>query len=96
MHKCAYDRIHGYEWDPRKAKQNLRKHGIAFSDAVSVFFDDSAITIEDINPEEERFATLGMDALGRVLVLVYTWREDNIRMISARKATEKERKQYGG
>jgi len=96
MHKCAYDRIHGYEWDPRKAKQNLRKHGIAFSDAVSVFFDDSAITIEDINPEEERFATLGMDALGRILVLVYTWREDNIRMISARKATEKERKQYGG
>ena len=86
----------GYEWDPKKAKQNLRKHGIAFSDAVSVFFDDVAITIEDINPEEERFATLGMDALGRVLVLVYTWREDNIRMISARKATEKERKQYGG
>ena len=91
MYKCAYDRIHGYEWDPRKAKQNLRKHGIAFSDAVSVFFDDSAITIEDINPEEERFATLGMDALGRILVLVYTWREDNIRMISARNATEKER-----
>ena len=86
----------GYEWDPKKAKQNLRKHGIAFSDAASVFFDDSANTIEDINPEEERFATLGMDALGRVLVLVYTWREDNIRMISARKATEKERKQYGG
>ena len=86
----------GYEWDPKKAKQNLRKHGIAFSDEVSVFFDDAAITIEDINPEEERFATLGMDALGRILVLVYTWREDNIRMISARKATEKERKQYGG
>ena len=54
MHTIAFM---GYEWDPRKAKQNLRKHGIAFSDAVSVFFDDSAITIEDINPEEERFAT---------------------------------------
>jgi uncharacterized DUF497 family protein len=86
----------GYEWDPNKAKQNLRKHGIAFADAVSVFFDDSAVTIEDINPEEERFATLGMDALGRVLVVVYTWRENNIRLISARKATENERKQYGG
>ena len=83
----------GYEWDPNKAKQNLRKHGIAFADAVSVFFDDSAVTIEDINPEEERFATLGIDALGRILVVVYTWREDNIRLISARKATEKERKQ---
>jgi uncharacterized DUF497 family protein len=86
----------GYEWDPNKAKQNLRKHGIAFADAVSVFFDDSAVTIEDINPEEERFATLGMDALGRVLVVVYTWRENNIRLIPARKATENERKQYGG
>jgi uncharacterized DUF497 family protein len=86
----------GYEWDPNKAKLNQRKHGIAFADAVSVFFDDAAITIEDINPEEERFATLGMDALGRILVVVYTWRDDNIRLISARKATEKERKQHGG
>ena len=86
----------GYEWDPYKAKLNIRKHGIAFADAVSVFFDDSAITVEDNNPDEERFATLGMDALGRVLVVVYTWREDNIRLISARKSTERERKQYGG
>ena len=86
----------GYEWDPDKAKQNIRKHGIAFADAVSVFFDDSAITVEDNNLDEVRFATLGMDALGRVLVVVYTWREDNIRMISARKATERERMEYGG
>jgi len=86
----------GYEWDPDKAKLNFRKHGIAFADAVSVFSDDSAITIEDIDPDEVRFATLGMDAFGRVLVVVYTWREENIRLISARKATEKERKQYGG
>jgi uncharacterized DUF497 family protein len=86
----------GYEWDPNKAKLNIRKHGIAFADAVSVFFDDSAITVEDNNPDEVRFATMGMDALGRVLVVVYTWREDNIRLISARIATAKERKQYGG
>jgi uncharacterized DUF497 family protein len=86
----------GYEWDPDKAKRNIRKHGIAFADAVSAFSDDSAITVEDINPEELRFAALGMDAFGRVVVVVYTWREDNIRRISARKATEKERKQYGG
>ena len=86
----------GYEWDPDKAKLNIRKHGIAFADAVSAFSDDSAITGEDNNPDEARFATLGMDAFGRVLVVVYTWREDNIRLISARKATEKERKQYGG
>jgi len=86
----------GYEWDPDKAKLNIRKHGIAFADAVSAFSDDSAITIEDTDPDEPRFATLGMDAFGRVLVVVYTWREENIRLISARKATEKERKQYGG
>jgi len=86
----------GYEWDPDKAKLNIRKHGIAFADAVSAFSDDSAITVEDNNPDEVRFATLGMDAFGRVLVVVYTWREDNIRLISARKTTEKERKQYGG
>jgi len=60
------------------------------------FFDDSALTVEDDDPDDERYATLGMDALGRVLVVVYTWREDNIRLITARKATEKERKQYGG
>jgi uncharacterized protein len=86
----------GYEWDPNKAKQNLRKHGIAFADAISVFFDDSAITIEDNDPDEERYVTLGMDALGRILVVVYAWREDDIRLISARRATEKERKEYGG
>lgn len=86
----------GYEWDPDKAKRNIRKHGIAFADAVSVFFDDSAITVEDNNSGEVRFATLGMDAFGLVLVVVYTWRGDNIRLISARRATERERKQYGG
>jgi uncharacterized protein len=86
----------GYEWDPDKAKVNFRKHGIAFADAVSVFSDDSTITIEDINPDEARFATLGMDAFGRVLAVVYTRRKENIRLISARKATVKERKQYGG
>lgn len=86
----------GYEWDPEKAKTNFRKHRIALADAVSVFTDISAITIEDDNPDEERFATMERDALGRVLVMVYTWREDKIRLISARKATEKERKQYGG
>ena len=86
----------GYEWDPEKARANYRKHGIAFADAVSVFSDESAITINDDNPDEERFVTMGMDAFGRVLVVVYTWREDNIRIISARKALSKEQKQYGG
>ena len=85
-----------YEWDENKAKSNRQKHGIDFADAVSVFADDTAITIVDEHPNEERFATIGMNALGQILVVVYTWRGDNIRIISARKATRPERKQYEG
>ena len=58
--------------------------------------DEAAITIKDDYPNEERFITLGVDALGRILTVVYTWRGDNIRIISARKATPRERKQYEG
>ncbi len=83
-----------YQWDNDKATANLRKHGIDFADAVSVFSDDLAITIPDERFDEERFITVGMDAFGRVLVVVYTWRGNEIRLISARKATRRERKQY--
>jgi uncharacterized DUF497 family protein len=83
-----------YEWDPAKAESNAAKHGVRFSDAVSVFADDQALTIEDLHPEEERFITIGMDPFARVLVVVYTWRGEFIRLISARKATRAERNQY--
>ena len=83
-----------YQWDLDKADANLRKHGVDFADAVFVFSDDFAITIEDERFEEERFITIGVDAFGRVLVVVYTWRGDEIRLISARKATRTERQQY--
>ncbi|EAW39111.1 MULTISPECIES: BrnT family toxin [Lyngbya] len=83
-----------YQWNRDKAIANLRKHGIDFADAVSIFSDDLAITITDERFEEERFITVGMDAFGRILVVVYTVREDEIRLISARKATRKERQQY--
>jgi len=83
-----------YQWDPDKARSNLQKHNISFADAVTVFSDDNAITIEDDFPDEERFVTIGMDALGRVIIIVYTYRENFIRIISARKATSHERKQY--
>jgi uncharacterized DUF497 family protein len=85
-----------YQWDDDKARTNLTKHGIDFADAVTVFSDDFAITIEDDHPREERFVTIGMDALGRILVVVYAWRGESIRIISARKATSGERKQYEG
>ena len=83
-----------YQWDINKARANLRKHGVAFADAVSVFEDDAAITIEGDDPDEERFVTLGVNALGQILVVVYTWRGESIRIISARKATARESKQY--
>ena len=84
-----------YEWDTNKAQSNRQKHGIDFADAVSVFADDFAITVIDEHPDEERFVTIGMDGLSRIIVVVYTWRGENcIRLISARKATRRERQQY--
>ena len=82
------------EWDYLKATLNLEKHNVDFADAVTVLDDDLAITIRDETSGEERFVTLGIDALGRLLVVVYTSREDCIRIISARKATPRERRRY--
>jgi hypothetical protein len=81
-----------YEWDPNKAKSNFKKHGIKFADAVRVFEDENAITIEDDHEKEDRFITIGMDFLSRILVVIYTFRDIVIRIISARKATARERK----
>ena len=83
-----------YQWDPNKAKSNLKKHGVRFADAVSVFEDENAITIEDEHESENRFITIGRDIILRILVVVYTFRGHIIRIISARKATARERKIY--
>jgi uncharacterized protein len=83
-----------YKWDNNKAETNLSKHGIDFADAVSVFSDDFAIAIPDNRFDEDRFITIGLDALGRILIVVYTWRGQEIRLISARSATRQERRQY--
>ncbi len=83
-----------YEWDPAKATANAARHGVRFSDAVGVFGDPRALTVGDSHVGEERFVTLGIDALARVLVVVYTWRGKAIRLISARKATRAELVQY--
>jgi uncharacterized DUF497 family protein len=83
------------EWDPAKARSNLAKHGISFSDAEAVFDDELAISIPDTGPaKEDRFVALGTDALGRILVVSYTYRRDTIRIISARRATTSERSHY--
>ncbi|WP_207683751.1 BrnT family toxin [Desulfonema magnum] len=68
-----------------------------FADAVTVFDDYHAVTIDDPDHgDEERFVSIGMDTYGRILVVVYTWRNHTIRIISARKALKRERRQYGG
>lgn len=82
------------EWDPAKARSNLRKHGVAFADAVAALEDERALTIREATVEEERWVTLASDAFGRVLAVVYTWRGDRLRLISARRATPLERAQY--
>jgi hypothetical protein len=85
-----------YEWDRNKAASNLTKHGVHFANAVAVFEDAQALTLDDDESDEDRFITIGLDDLGRVLVVVYTWRENRIRVISARKATPLERQEYEG
>jgi uncharacterized protein len=85
-----------YEWDKDKARTNLRKHNIDFADAIGALEDDDALTLDDNDADEERFITIGKDALERILVVVYTWRGERIRIISARKATPRERKEYEG
>ena len=84
-----------FEWDEAKEERNLTKHGVAFHEARSVFRDLWAVTVLDPRTaEEHRFLTLGLSSQGRLLVVVYTERDDRIRLISARPATPRERKTY--
>lgn len=84
-----------YVWNSAKAKLNLKEHGVDFADATGVFEDELAITIEDPDAEgEQRFVKIGMDNLGRLLVVICTYPEDDIRLISARKANKREVKVY--
>lgn len=91
MHSAVVD----IEFDPSKAASNVRKHGVSFADAEQALRDPLSVTIEDPDAEsEQRFVTLGMDSLGRVLVVVYTLRGERVRLISARKASRGESEQY--
>ena len=87
-----------FEWDPRKSRSNRRKHGVTFEEAQEAFSDEHAriIADPDHSTEEDRFILLGMSLKLRVLVVCHCHREDDqvIRIISARKATRKERSQY--
>jgi uncharacterized DUF497 family protein len=85
-----------FEWDPNKARRNLQMHAVSFDEASTAFGDTLSLTIHDPlhSDEEDRSILIGNSARNRLLVVVHTERGQNIRIISARKATQKERKQY--
>jgi hypothetical protein len=90
-----------FEWDTLKARQNLKRHGVAFDRAATIFLDRSALSeFDEAHSEtEERWITLGLDNTGVVLVVCHTFRDENessarLRLISARKATKREEAEY--
>jgi uncharacterized DUF497 family protein len=85
-----------FEWDPEKSQHNQKKHGISFNEASTVFADPLSVTIHDPlhSDNEERFIILGISHHSKTLVVVHTERKETIRIISARKATKKERLCY--
>ncbi len=85
-----------FVWDPAKAAANLRKHGVSFPEATTAFADPNSLTAldPDHSDSEERLILLGASTRGQLLVVVHTERGDTIRLISARKATRKERKTH--
>jgi uncharacterized protein len=86
-----------FEWDPRKAAANERKHGVSFDEAMTVFADWESITIPDPDhsEDEERLLIVALSARGRILVVSYVERGDNVRIISARRADARERRKHG-
>jgi len=88
--------INGFEWNQEKAASNIKKHGVSFDEAVTVFWDENALIINDPDhsEDEDRFILLGMSENLRVLVVIHCERGNTIRLISAGTATKQERKQY--
>jgi len=87
-----------FEWDPKKAKQNLRKHAVSFDEAVTVFYDSLSATFDDPDHSvgEHRYITIGFSSRDRLLVVGYTERGKALRIINARLATAHERKRHEG
>ncbi|NWG04367.1 MAG: BrnT family toxin [Syntrophaceae bacterium] len=85
-----------FEWDPEKARRNLKKHGVAFDEAVTAFYDPLSATFDDPDhsDEEQRYITIGFSSQGRLLVVGHTERGEIARIISARRATAHERKKH--
>ena len=93
---------YSFEWDPKKAQDNRDKHDVAFDEAATVFSDSKALSVfdPDHSTTEDRWVTMGISEKGRLLIVVHTFREEiendiTIRIISSRKATKQETKNYG-
>lgn len=87
----------GFEWDPRKAASNARKHGVRFEEAMSVFDDEQSLAVfdEDHSDREDRWIIIGRSSRHRLLTVSYAEREETIRIITARRSTKDEQEQYG-
>ncbi len=87
-----------FEWDPEKAKKNLKKHGVSFEEAVTVFYDLLSATFDDPDHSvgEYRYITIGLSSYGRLIVVAHTERGEILRIINARPATMHERKRHEG
>jgi uncharacterized DUF497 family protein len=84
-----------FVWDERKRLSNIEKHGIDFQDAIEVFSDPDALSFQSrVEHEEDRYLIIGR-CQGRVITVIFTWRGDTIRVISARMARREERQRYG-
>jgi uncharacterized DUF497 family protein len=85
-----------FEWDAQKSATNLRKHGVSFAEAGTIFGDELSITVPDPDhsDQEDRYITIGRSNLQRLLMVAHTDRGENIRIISARELTKTERKEY--
>ncbi len=85
-----------FEWDPHKAETNLKKHGVSFTEAGTIFGDEMAITVPDPDHsgEEDRFITIGWSNHRRLILVSHTDRGEKVRIISARELTKAERKEY--
>jgi uncharacterized DUF497 family protein len=85
-----------FGWDPSKAKENLRKHGVSFEEGATIFQDTLGVTIHDPDHsiQEDRYITIGSSSTGRVMMVAHTDRYGRTRIINARELTRKERKEY--
>ena len=85
-----------FEWDDEKAKSNLKKHGVSFEEGATIFNNSRVATIPDPDhsKDEDRYVSIGMSVIRRLLSVIHTYRKERIRLISARKATKAEKKNY--